>query len=150
MIMKTLLLSLMFLSFLSVSGQTTNKEYDADLAKKLGADEHGMKNYIFVILKTGTANITDKPLRDSLFRGHMSNINRLAGIGKLVVAGPFGSNDDGMRGLFILDVKSIDEARELLRSDPTIREKIFEAVYYPWYGSAAHPEYLKVHRKIER
>jgi uncharacterized protein YciI len=149
--MKTLFFSFLFLTgLLTLSAQTANKEYDAELAKKLGADDRGMKYYIFVVLKTGTANITDKPLRDSLFRGHMSNINRLAEIGKLVVAGPFGNNDDGMRGLFILDVKSIDEARELMKSDPTISEKIFEAQYYPWYGSAALPEYLKVHRKIEK
>ena len=148
--MKTLMFLLLILSTLVLNGQTTNKDYDPELAKKLGADDRGMKNYIFVILKTGTATITDKPLRDSLFRGHFSNINRLAEIGKLVVAGPFGKNDDEMRGLFILDVKSIEEARELMKSDPTIRENIFEAIYYPWYGSAALPEYLKTHRKIEK
>jgi len=148
--MKTLMFLLLILSTLFLNGQTTNKDYDPELAKKLGADDRGMKNYIFVILKTGTATITDKPLRDSLFRGHFSNINRLAEIGKLVVAGPFGKNDDEMRGLFILDVKSIEEARELMKSDPTISENIFEALYYPWYGSAALPEYLKTHRKIEK
>jgi len=148
--MKTLLFSLLIFSSLVLHAQNNNKEYDAELAKKLGADDMGMKYYIFVILKTGTANITDKPLRDSLFRGHMSNISRLTETGRMVVAGPFGKNDEEMRGLFILDVKSIDEARELMKADPTIREKIFEAYYYPWYGSAALPEYLKVHRKIEK
>jgi uncharacterized protein YciI len=148
--MKTIIFSLLFLSTLSLSAQITGKEYDADLAKKLGADERGMKNYIFVILKTGTANITDKEVRDSLFMGHMNNINRLVETGKMVVAGPFGNNEDGMRGIFILDVKTIGEAKELMQSDPTIREKIFEPLYYQWYGSAALPEYLKVHRKIEK
>jgi len=148
--MRLFLISIAFMSCLSVSGQLTNKDYDPELAKKLGADERGMKNYIFVVLKTGTANITDKPLRDSLFRGHMGNITRLVDMGKMVVAGPFGSNNDGMRGIFILDVQSIDEAKELMKADPTITEKIFEALYYPWYGSAALPEYLKVHMKIQQ
>lgn len=148
--MRTLLFTLFFMSCLSLAGQTRNKEYDADLAKKLGADERGMKNYVFVVLKTGPNNITDKVLRDSLFRGHFANINNLADKGKLIVAGPFGENSDSLRGLFILDVKSIDEAKMLLQSDPTVKENIFRAYYYPWYGSAALPEYLKVHRKIEK
>jgi uncharacterized protein len=148
--MKTIFFSLMILISLTLTGQVTNRDYDPELARKLGADERGMKNYIFVVLKTGTANITDKTTRDSLFRGHMNNIAKMAEMGKLIVAGPFGNNEDGMRGIFILDVISIDEAKELLQSDPTIREKIFEPLFYQWYGSAALPEYLKVHRKIEK
>lgn len=35
-------------------------KYDADLAKKLGADPYGMKNYVFVILKTGPADANFK------------------------------------------------------------------------------------------
>ena len=44
----------------------------------------------------------------------------------------------------------MDEAAELLKKDPTIREKILEAEMYTWYGSAALPEYLKMHSKIEK
>ena len=64
--------------------------YDAELAKKLGADERGMKMYVLCILKTGPndAKIKGKE-RDDIFAGHFANINKLAGEGKLVVAGPF-------------------------------------------------------------
>lgn len=41
---------------LSVSAQKTEisdaPKYDAELAKKLGGDEYGMKMYVFVLLKT--------------------------------------------------------------------------------------------------
>ena len=54
------------------------QKYDVRLAKKLGADEYGMKSYVLVILKTGTNTTTDKQTLDSLFRGHMDNIQRLS------------------------------------------------------------------------
>jgi len=43
----------------------------------LGADDYGMKKFVFVILKTGKNTSTDKELRDSAFVGHMNNIDRL-------------------------------------------------------------------------
>ncbi len=97
------------------AGQKTSHEYDSTLASQLGADERGMKTYVLVILKTGPADIQDKELRDSLFAGHFSNMDRLAAAKKLVAAGPFFENDRQYRGLFLYDVKTIDEARELLQ-----------------------------------
>ncbi|MEW6652027.1 MAG: YciI family protein [Bacteroidota bacterium] len=109
-----------------------------------------MKNYVFVILKTGPAVIEKKETRDSLFAGHMKNINRLAGENKLIVAGPFGKNDLKYRGLFILDVKTIEEAKELVNTDPAVAAKIFDVELIPWYGSAALKEYLKTAEKITK
>jgi len=145
---QLLLLSAVLLTFLYSSGQTV--QYDSTLAKKLGADEYGMKNYIFVILKTGPNKINDTKILDSLFTGHLNNITRLADEGKLIVAGPFGKNEKTYRGLFILNVTSFEEAEKLLQTDPTIKEKVLVAEMYNWYGSAALPSYLEVHRKIEK
>jgi uncharacterized protein YciI len=127
-----------------------NPSYDKILADKLGGDEYGMKAYILVILKTGSNNPGNKVVTDSLFRGHMQNINRLAADKKLVVAGPLKKNDRKYRGIFILDVKTIEEAELLLAGDPAIREKVLEVEMFQWYGSAALPEYLPFHGKIER
>jgi len=126
------------------------QKYDVRLAKKLGADEYGMKSYVLVILKTGTNTTTDKQTLDSLFRGHMDNIQRLSAQGKLIIAGPMKKNPNNYRGIFILDVKTQDEAHQLLSTDPTIREKIFDVELYDWYGSAALPTYLPAHTKIEK
>jgi uncharacterized protein YciI len=131
-------------------GQLNNPEYDSTLAQTIGADEYGMKMYILVILKTGSNNIDDKNKLDSLFRGHLDNISRLADIGKLVVAGPLAKNDNSYRGIFIFNVKTLEEAEKLLESDPTIKENVLTAELYYWYGSAALPEYLKTHEKIEK
>jgi len=149
--MRLLLLLAMFLIAASEAlGQEVNPNYDSFLAKQLGADDYGMKSYVLVILKTGSNKTEDKAIRDSLFSGHMNNIGRLAKLGQLVVAGPLGKNEKSYRGIFILNVTSLEEAKELLLTDPAIKENIFEAELYKWYGSAALPEYLKSHEKIER
>ena len=133
-----------------LNAQIDNQVYDSTLARKLGADDYGMKSYVFVILKTGPNKMEAGAERDKLFKGHMDNINRLADVGKLVIAGPMGVNEKSYRGIFILNVKTIDEAKELLKADPTVSEKIFDVEYYEWYGSAAISEYLKVVKSIEK
>ena len=147
--MKTLFLFFTFLILFQItSAQETNPNYDKALATKLGADDYGMKSYIFVILKTGSNTTTDKEFISKSFAGHMSNMNTMVEAGKLIVAGPFGQNDDSFRGLFILNVKSKEEARELLQTDPAIKANLLEAVLYDWYGSAALSEYIEASDKV--
>ena len=74
--MKHLLIAFLFLG--NLCSAQSKPVYDSLLDKKLGADDYGMKKYVFCILKTGPSNITDKAKKDSLFAGHMKNINRMA------------------------------------------------------------------------
>ena len=112
--------------------------YDSELAKKLGADDMGMRHYVLVILKTGPKDATIKGKeRDDIFAGHFANIGRLADEGKLAIAGPFGKNDIQYRGLFIFNVETVEEAQKLTETDPAVKAGIFETVEVPWYGSAA-------------
>ncbi|QQT25995.1 DUF6265 family protein [Sphingobacterium spiritivorum] len=130
---------------------TSNKNYDAILAKKLGGDDYGMKKYILVILKTGTNNTTDKTFINESFRGHLQNINRLVEQGKLIVAGPLGKNTSNYRGIFILNnINSLDEAKEILQTDPAVKAGLLDIELFNWYGSAALPEYLPASDKIWR
>jgi len=129
--------------------QSNNPHYNKTLADSLGGDEYGMKMYVLVILKTGAAT-PDKKVSDSLFNGHMANIGRLATEGKLVVAGPFKKNEKNYRGIFIFNVKTIDEAKELLVTDPAVKAKVLDAELFQWYGSAALPMYLPYHSKLEK
>jgi uncharacterized protein len=150
--MKNLLLLFTFsLFFSSISlGQTTRKEYDSTLAKTFGGDEYGMKMYVFVALKTGSYKPKDSIESNSLFMGHMGNIVKLAKEGKLIVSGPFGSNQINYRGLFILDVATVEEAKKMVQTDPAIKIGLFDVELIPWYGSAALPAYLPVHDKIQK
>ncbi len=147
--MRYLLLIVSFFVFAQLtSAQTVNPDYDSTLAKKLGADDYGMKSYVFVILKTGSNTTTDKAFIDSCFSGHMANIVQLVNEGKLIVAGPLGKNDNTYRGIFIFNVNTIEEARKLVETDPAVNSKLLEADLYNWYGSAALPEYLEASQKI--
>ena len=79
----------------------------------------------------------------------MDNINRLVEEGKLIVAGPFGKNENNYRGIFIFNnIKSIEEVKELLQTDLAIKNELLEYEIFTWYGSAALPEYLPFSDKI--
>ncbi len=116
--------------------QPVNPKYDAELARKLGADELGMRSYVLVILKTGPTRVPDGKDRDAMFAGHFANIKRLAGEGKLALAGPF-DGVDGWRGLFIFAVSEIEDAKKLVATDPVIIKGEMIAEYHKYYGSAA-------------
>lgn len=125
-----------------------NPRYDKALAEKLGGDAYGMKSYIFVILKTGPNDTTDKEFIGRCFKDHMGNIKQLVAENKLVVAGPMQKNDLGYRGIFILNTTDFEEAKTMMTPDSAIREGLLEAVLFKWYGSAALPEYLDASDKI--
>ncbi|KAF5085810.1 hypothetical protein DSECCO2_65830 [anaerobic digester metagenome] len=128
---------------------TSNNGYDSLLAQKLGADDYGMKLYVFATLKTGPTVITDSAQRAALMQGHLSNINRLANEGKLVIAGPY-INGGENRGLFIFNVETIEEAKALTETDPAVKAGVFRVELTQWYGSAALMEVNTLHAKLER
>lgn len=131
--------------------RTKTPAFDPELAKKLGADERGMRMYVLCILKTGPkdAGIKGKE-REEIFAGHFANINRLADEGKLAVAGPFGKNDKSYRGLYIFNVASIEEAEALVVLDPAVKAGVFVPDLTLWYGSAAMMAVSETHKRIEK
>jgi uncharacterized protein YciI len=125
--------------------------FDAELAKKLGADERGMKMYVLCILKTGPKDGEIKgDARKEIFNGHFANIGRLADEGKLAVAGPFGKNDKTYRGLYIFNVPTIEEAEKLVVLDPGVKSGIFIPELTLWYGSASLMATPEIHKRIEK
>jgi uncharacterized protein YciI len=144
----TFVLLLLLVSGITLHAQNTNPNYDEALAKKLGADDYGMKKYVLVILKTGENTTATSEETSTAFRGHMENINRLVEENKLIVAGPLGKNDKTYRGIFILDVPTVEEAGELVQTDPAVKVKLLDVELFPWYGSAALAEYLPASDKI--
>ncbi|HZZ74911.1 MAG TPA: YciI family protein [Puia sp.] len=123
--------------------------YDSVLAKKLGADQYGMKHYVMAFLKTGPNQITDSLKRIELQKAHLKNIIRLAKEGKLIVAGPF-LDDQPVEGIFIFNVETIEEARALTNTDPAIQSGELVMELRPWYGSAALVEITALHQKIQK
>ena len=129
------------------------KGYDAALAERYGADDYGMKPYVMVTLKTGPkdAIITDDAERNTIFRGHFSNMKDLAEKEKLVLSGPF-MEGGTKRGLYIFNVKTIEEAQSLVLTDPAVEAGIFTPEFTKYYGPASlmqvNETYLKLQKKI--
>ncbi len=126
---------------------STNPQFDAELATRLGADARGMRHYVMVILKTGPNKVALGKEREEMFAGHFANIKRLSDDGKLVMAGP-ADGVDGWRGIFIFAVSDIAEARTLTGTDPVIVKGEMVAEYHKIYGSAALMEIPTVHKKL--
>ena len=110
--------------------------YDAALAAKVGADDNGMRRYVLVILKTSPTPVPPGPARDEMFKGHFANMKRLADAGKLALAGPL-DGVDGWRGLFIMAVSDIEEAKALVATDPVVAQGEMIPEFHKYYGSAA-------------
>ncbi len=124
-------------------------QFDPELANELGADEYGMHQYVFAMLKKGpNRDLTDEEATE-LQMAHMANINRLAEEGKLILAGPF-LDDGDWRGIYIFDVKTIEEAEKLTNTDPAILAGSLTMELHPWYGSAAMMQIPNVHEKISK
>ena len=98
----------------------TKPAFDAALAKKLGADDYGMRQYVMAFLKSGPTKITDKAEMTKLQMAHLENIERSAKEGKLALAGPF-TDDKEIEGIFIFNVKTVEEAKALTETDPGIK-----------------------------
>ncbi len=124
-------------------------EYDHVRASRLGADDYGMKKYVFAFLKRGPNRPKDPEKSAELQKAHLENIGRLAKEGKLVLAGPFLDKED-LRGIYIFDVESVKEAEELTKTDPAIKYGSLAMELRPWYGSAALLEVNNIHKYIAK
>lgn len=146
-ILLTLLVGVLSLSVASLAADAPTPVYDEALARALGADEYGMRSYVLVILKTGPHRIADGPERDEMFRGHFANMQRLSDEGKLALAGPL-DGVDGWRGLFVLAVSDLEEARKLAATDPVIIKGEMIAEFHKYYGSAALMLVRDAHKRV--
>lgn len=123
--------------------------YDSSFAQKLGADPYGMRKYVLAYLKRGPNRNQDSLTAANLQKAHLENIVRMAEAGKLVLAGPF--MDDGeVRGIYIFNVATIEEAQALTATDPAIQAGRLSMELHPWYGSATLPLITPLHKRLEK
>jgi len=123
------------------------KGFDPELAQKLGADEYGMKHYVMAFLKSGPNRNQDAAEAQALQKAHMDNIHRLANEGKLVLAGPFMDKGE-LRGIYVFDVTTIEEAQKLTETDPAVKAGRLVMELHPWYGSAALMQVNATHNNL--
>lgn len=131
------------------NSETKENTFNPEKAKKYGADKYGMKKYVIAFLKKGPNREKDPAKANALQKAHMDNINKMAEEGKLIMAGPFFGEGD-LRGLYIFNVRSIEEAQELTQSDPAIQSGSLIMELKEWYGSAALMEMNELHKTIAK
>ncbi|MEQ1511691.1 MAG: YciI family protein [Lysobacteraceae bacterium] len=91
----------------------------------------GMKQYWFVMLKTGPKRDHPPEEAKALQAGHMANMQAYADKGALQIAGPF--MDDGeWRGIFILDVPDRAGAEAMCNADPAVEAGRLVCDIHPW------------------
>ena len=101
----------------------------------IGPGGYEMTTYYVGLLYRGPNwSPEDTPERRTIQEGHLANIRRLADEGKLLLAGPF--TDDGeLRGLFVFQVASLEEAKALCDSDPAVKAGRLRIELHPWYSA---------------
>jgi uncharacterized protein len=92
-------------------------------------------SFILVLL-VRPPNAPEKPKAelDQLQEGHMANMRRLADEGKLFKAGPIEDfSGRNIRGIFILKTESVDQAREWVATDPSVKAGRLAPEFLKWY-----------------
>ncbi|MFK7935736.1 MAG: YciI family protein [Saprospiraceae bacterium] len=159
-ITSTLLTTLLFFVFSCQSPtpppteETTTENaadltYDSLKAQQYGADDYGMKKYVFAFLKRGPSPEQDSTKAADLQAAHMANIKHMAAEGQLVLAGPFFGNDS-LRGIYLFNVQTIAEAEALTATDPLIQSGGLVMDMKEWYGSAALMAVSGLHEEISK
>jgi uncharacterized protein YciI len=110
---------------------TGHARQDSTKAKE---PQYEMRTYYMVFLMRGPNRNQDSVTAKRIQEGHLANIDRLAKEGKLAIAGPF-LDDGNIRGIFILTVDSMEEAKKLCETDPAIQAGRLKYEIHPWMSA---------------
>jgi uncharacterized protein YciI len=102
--------------------------------KSAAPPDESMRMYVLGLLYRGEKWTPEKTEETAKIQeAHLANIGRLAKEGKLILAGPFSGGDD-LRGLFLFNVTTIEEARALADTDPAVQAGRLRVDLIQWYG----------------
>jgi len=101
------------------------------LAQENEEPKYEMKTYQMVFLYKGSNRNQDSLEVEKIQAEHLANIKRLVDEEKLIVAGPF-LDDKDLRGIFIFDVETEEEVRDLVETDLAIKTGRLRYEIHPW------------------
>jgi uncharacterized protein YciI len=123
-----------FLFIIVFSSQLTFAQHDDSTKTNSPGKKYDMKTYYMVFLKKGPNRDQDSVTAAKIQEGHLANIGRLAELGKIAIAGPF-LDDGDIRGIFIMDCSSKEEADSLCQTDPAVKAGRLKAEVRPWMSA---------------
>jgi uncharacterized protein YciI len=105
------------------------------LAADPGPGGYEMTTYYIAFLYRGAKwTPQETPETKKIQEEHMANIQKMAASGKLVVAGPFTDNGE-LRGIFVFQGVSRDEAEQLAANDPAVQAGRLRIELHPWFAA---------------
>jgi uncharacterized protein len=115
------------------SNNTVESVKQYDFSKDTSVYSGEMKRYWLVFLKKGPNRNHDSISAAKIQEAHIANINRLAKEGKIIMAGPMGTDGD-LRGIFIMDCKDSSEVARFVNTDTAVITGRLRMEYYPWWS----------------
>ena len=130
--MKNLILVLTFV--VAIIAAASNKTTSASSSNTLldSTPSYQMKQYWLVLLKKGPNRNHSKAEGDRIQAAHMANITRLHQQGKIIMAGPIGTDHD-TRGIFIMDGKDSTEIASYVATDSAVITGRLRFEILPWW-----------------
>jgi uncharacterized protein YciI len=142
--MRVFLLCILFsLFFVACNDSTTNERVREDtiaVTSKDTAQKFEMKQYWMVFLKKGPNRTQDSISAAKIQEAHLRNIDRLASLGKIVLAGPMGYDKD-LRGIFVIDAIDSAEAASYIKTDSAIITGRLRFELHPWWTAKGKVEF---------
>lgn len=138
--MKNLILVLTFV--VAIIAASSNKTTSATSSKSLidSTPAYEMKQYWLVLLKKGANRNHSKADGDKIQAAHMANITRLHQQGKIIMAGPIGTDQD-TRGIFIMDGKDSTEIASYVATDSAVLTGRLRFEILPWWTAKGKYEF---------
>jgi len=94
--------------------------------------KYEMKKYWLTFLYRGDNRTHDSATAANIQAAHIRNIERLAGEGKIIMAGPMGVNRD-LRGIFIIDAPDSLTAAGYINTDSAVITGRLKFEVLPWW-----------------
>ncbi|MBK9175141.1 MAG: hypothetical protein IPM46_02155 [Flavobacteriales bacterium] len=94
-----------------------------------------MKQYWFVLYSRGDGPALDSLTAEALQAEHLAHQDAQGKRGLIVMAGPYGANDAGWRGLLIYDCETREEVEGYLMQDPFVKVGRLKYEIHPWWGA---------------